>query len=44
MLRRLKASGLPHMSDIRIKHPGRCSLALDIIEEPRAAYADRFVL
>ena len=44
MLRRLKASGLPHMSVIRIKHPGRCSLALDIIEEPRAAYADRFVL
>ena len=32
------------MSDIWIKHPGRCSFALDILEEPRAAYADRFVL
>lgn len=44
MLRRLKASDLPHVSDICIKHPGRCSLALDILEEPRDAYADRFVL
>lgn len=44
MLRRLKASGLPHMSDIWIKHQGRCSLALDILEKPRTAYADRFVL
>lgn len=44
MLRRLKASDLPHVSDICIKHPGRCSFALDILEEPRAAYADRFVL
>ena len=39
MLRRLKASDLPW-----IKHPGRCSFALDILEEPRDAYADRFVL
>ncbi|MBR4342077.1 MAG: type I-C CRISPR-associated endonuclease Cas1 [Lachnospiraceae bacterium] len=41
----LEGVGLdPYMGFIHRNRPGRCSLALDLIEEFRASYADRFVL
>lgn len=41
----LESVGLdPYVGYLHKKRPGRCSLALDILEELRAAYADRFVL
>ncbi len=41
----LEAAGLdPYMGFIHRQKPGRCSLALDLVEELRASLADRFVL
>lgn len=41
----LESVGLdPYVGYLHKKRPGRCSLALDILEELRAAFADRFVL
>lgn len=41
----LESVGLdPYVGYLHQKRPGRCSLALDILEEFRAPYADRFVL
>lgn len=41
----LEGAGLdPYMGFIHRIRPGRCSLALDLVEELRASYADRFVL
>lgn len=41
----LEGVGLdPYIGFIHRLRPGRCSLALDLIEELRASYADRFVL
>ncbi len=41
----LEGVGLdPYMGFIHRLRPGRCSLALDLVEELRACYADRFVL
>lgn len=41
----LESVGLdPYVGYLHQKRPGRCSLALDILEELRASYADRFVL
>ena len=34
----------PYIGFIHRNRPGRCSMALDLIEELRASYADRFVL
>ena len=41
----LESVGLdPYVGYLHKKRPGRCSLALDLLEELRASYADRFVL
>ena len=41
----MEGAGLdPYMGFIHRQRPGRCSLALDLVEELRASYADRFVL
>lgn len=41
----LEGAGLdPYMGFIHRARPGRCSLALDLIEELRHSFADRFVL
>ena len=41
----LEGAGLdPYMGFIHRLRPGRCSLALDLIEELRPSFADRFVL
>lgn len=41
----LEAVGLdPYAGFMHTDRPGRCSLALDLVEELRASYADRFVL
>lgn len=41
----LEAVGLdPYAGFMHTDRPGRCSLALDLLEELRAPYADRFVL
>ncbi len=41
----LECAGLdPYVGFLHQKRPGRCSLALDILEELRAPLADRFVL
>lgn len=41
----LEAVGLdPYCGVFHTERPGRCSLALDLVEEFRAAFADRFVL
>ena len=41
----LEGAGLdPYMGFVHRQRPGRCSLALDLVEELRASYADRFVL
>ena len=41
----LESVGLdPYIGYLHQKRPGRCSLALDFLEEFRASYADRFVL
>lgn len=41
----LEAVGLdPYAGFFHTERPGRCSLALDLVEEFRAAFADRFVL
>lgn len=41
----LEAVGLdPYTGFMHTERPGRCSLALDLLEELRAPYADRFVL
>ena len=41
----LEAVGLdPYSGFMHTDRPGRCSLALDLLEELRAPYADRFVL
>ena len=41
----LEAVGLdPYIGFIHRQRPGRCSLALDLVEELRASLADRFVL
>lgn len=41
----LESVGLdPYVGYLHQKRPGRCSLALDFLEELRAPYADRFVL
>ena len=41
----LETVGLdPYAGFFHTERPGRCSLALDLVEEFRAAFADRFVL
>ena len=41
----LEAVGLdPYVGYLHTERPGRVSLALDLIEEFRAVYADRFVV
>lgn len=41
----LETVGLdPYAGFMHTDRPGRCSLALDLVEELRAPYADRFVL
>lgn len=41
----LEAVGLdPYMGFVHRQRPGRCSLALDLVEELRSSLADRFVL
>jgi len=41
----LEAAGLdPYVGVFHTERPGRCSLALDLVEEFRAAFVDRFVL
>ncbi len=41
----LEGVGLdPYLGFVHRQRPGRCSLALDLIEELRPSYADRFVL
>ncbi|MBQ8941968.1 MAG: type I-C CRISPR-associated endonuclease Cas1 [Firmicutes bacterium] len=41
----LEGVGLdPYIGFVHRQRPGRCSLALDLVEELRASYADRFVV